>query len=358
MKSVKVGDVVVVGAGLAGTLIARRLAEENQRVTVLEATDTIGGNSIRSIGVALLGTPEPYPVLADRLGEDLAAQVWMLTQKNLEALRRTAQNIGVQVSKVGSFRLTDRSDEALLLQKAATMLNEIGIDATLEDATDKGFLVGLRTAEDLAFNPKELVESLIDHPNIDVHTGTEVQRLMHQSETLRADDVAIWAHKYYSRAETVILASGAYTLHRHQELGRFMHPQLIQAIDCDAMSTSTLPLILPGDAHNQVIAKNSATTLRMVTWAETHKQGWRILTQAAESLCRNASLRGRWSGWTVQSEDRLPVIGEIPGLPGVYIVNGLGTWGLSWAFIAADLLVALILQDQQPSHLDLNRLYP
>jgi glycine/D-amino acid oxidase-like deaminating enzyme len=357
MKSAELCDVVVVGAGLAGTLIARRLAEENQRVIILEATDTIGGSSIKSTGVALLGTPELYPTLAERLGEDLAAQVWMLTQKNLESLRRTAQAMGVSVSKVGSLRLTDRDNEVTLFQKAAIMLNAIGVDIILEDAADEGFLVGLHTTDDLAFEPEALIQSLIDHPNIDVHTRTEVQKL-----TPRADDLAIWAHKYYHRAETVVLAGGAYTIHRHQELGKFMHPQLIQTIDCDPVSNVTLPLILPGNAHSQVIVKNTTTSLRMVTYADTQKEGWQRLTQTAVSMCRNtqeqeALLRGRWSGWAAESEDALPLIGEVPGLPGVYTINGLGPWGLSWVFIAADLLVDLILKKKTPPLLDISRLY-
>jgi glycine/D-amino acid oxidase-like deaminating enzyme len=261
------------------------------------------------------------------------------------------------VSQVGSLRLTDRSNEATLFQKAATMLHAIDVDVTLEDAADQDFLVSLRTTDDLAFEPEALIQSLIDHPNIDVHTHTEVQKL-----TPHTDELAIWAHKYYHRAKTVVLAGGAYTISRHQELGKFMHPQLIQTVDCDAASSVTLPLILPGNAHSQVIAKNSTTSLRMVTCADTKKEGWQRLTQAAASMCRNtqgqeALLRGRWSGWAAQSEDGLPVIGEVRGLPGVYTINGLGFWGLSWVFIAADLLVDLILNKKRPSHLDISRLY-
>ncbi len=352
MKRAELCDVIVIGAGLVGTLIARRLAEENQRVTILEATDTIGGSSIRSTGVALLGTPELYPTLVDRWGEDLATQIWMLTKKNLEVLSRTAQDLGIQVSKVGSFRVTDQGDEATYFQKAATMLNQIGIEVALEDATDEGFLVGLRTSDDLAFNPEAMVQALIDHPNIDIHTRTEVQRIKYHPEGL-----AIWARKYYNRAKTVILASGAHAVHLHHELSKFIHPKLTQAIECEVTSVAKPPLILQGNADGPIIAKSSATTLRMVTWTDTYETGWQKLAQAAASLWRDAPIRERWSGWTAQSEDNLPIIGEISEHPGIYTVNGLGAWGLSWAFIAADLLVDLILHDKRPSCLDISRFY-
>ncbi len=352
MKRAKLCDVIIVGAGLVGTLIARRLAEENQRVTILEATDTIGGNSITSTGVALLGTPELYPTLVNRWGEGLAAKIWLLTKKNLEILSRTAQDLDIPISKVGSFRVTGQGDEATRFQKAATMLSQIGIEVALEDATEEGFLVGLRTRDDLAFDTEALVKAVIDHPNIDVHTCTEVQKLKHHPE-----GTAIWARKYYNRAQTVILTGGAYTLHLHQELRAFVHPLLTQAIECEATSISNLPLILQDNAAGHVIAKSAATKLRMITWADAYETGWQMLAQAAASLCHTAPIRERWSGWTAQSEDNLPIIGEISGRPGVYTVNGLGPWGLSWAFVAANLLADLILQDKSPTHLGIDRIY-
>ena len=91
-------DLVVVGAGLAGSLVARRMAEEGLRVVVLEARHEVGGISARGSGLALLGTPEPYTELVERVGREAAVQIWGLTQRNLALLHSQAEQLGEQFS--------------------------------------------------------------------------------------------------------------------------------------------------------------------------------------------------------------------------------------------------------------------
>ncbi len=57
MSTIEPYDVTVVGAGLAGALVASILAEEGLQVVVLEATDVLGGTIRRQPGLAMLPAP-------------------------------------------------------------------------------------------------------------------------------------------------------------------------------------------------------------------------------------------------------------------------------------------------------------
>ena len=69
MSTIEPYDVTVVGAGLAGALVASTLAEEGLKVVVLEATRIAGGTVKRQPGLALLGTPEPFTQAVERRGD-------------------------------------------------------------------------------------------------------------------------------------------------------------------------------------------------------------------------------------------------------------------------------------------------
>ena len=80
MSTNDIYDAVIVGAGLTGALVAHHLAEASLNVVVLEATEAPGGVANRGAGLALLGTPEFYAALQERLDPDTARRIWELTQ--------------------------------------------------------------------------------------------------------------------------------------------------------------------------------------------------------------------------------------------------------------------------------------
>lgn len=67
-----VRDVVVVGGGLAGLVVARRLARAGMRVDVLEARDTLGG-CVGSLTVSGTGTGGPVSLTVDSGTESFSA---------------------------------------------------------------------------------------------------------------------------------------------------------------------------------------------------------------------------------------------------------------------------------------------
>ena len=176
-------DTVVVGAGFTGALVAHHLAKASQNVVVLEAKSMPGGTTSKGVGIAFLGTPEPYAALQARLGADEGRQVWKLTRRNLDSLNKTLEEVHQQATPVGSLRVAADTAEATVLQESATLLRQDLYAAEMDDEVgeanlrDYGYQTGLRTAEDLAFDPEALTAALLDHANITVEYETEVQAI-------------------------------------------------------------------------------------------------------------------------------------------------------------------------------------
>lgn len=351
-------DVVVIGAGLTGALIARQLAEAGLTVAVLEATGAVGGSGGQGTGVALLGPPEPYTALLQRWGAEGVIGLWALTRQNLTLLAQTARQMGQPVKRTGSFRPVNTAAEARQLQQLVTGLQQAGYAVSLEDATEQGFMVALQTEEDLVFNPVALAQALLDHPGIVLHREAEVQEIAPRPGASRQLDV--WARKQYLWTERVVLAGGAHGLRLSRTLGRELTPVLMQAVTCQVPLSLPQPVVLES---GQVLVHQANDHWRMVAWSSQADRRpdaeLTLLAQSAAHLCPQARLHARFSGWSACTSDGLPLVGELPELPGVYTVTGLGPWGWSWLWVAVEQLKALLLEGQPPlATLNLARLVP
>lgn len=346
-------DTVVVGAGFTGALVAHQLAEAAQNVVVLEARSAPGSEAKRSVGLALLGTPEPYASLMARAGENVGRQIWELTRQNLELLTAALQKAHQEATPVGSFRITADEAEAALLQESALLLRQDLYAAEIDDATAQGYLVGLRTADDRAFDPAALISALLDHPNITVEYETEVQAIKQTGRGAETGVLSVWARKHYLQAQTVILANGAYAARLNANLAGIISPLAMHAIDFHNSTALPTPLII---RRGQVVVQARGADWRMAGWNNADQDALPILTAVARQLCPEATATARHSWWVAQSADGLPVVGPAPDMPNVYTVNGLGPWGWSWACIAVDRLIGALLHGEKLGLLGIDRL--
>lgn len=351
-------DSVVVGAGLTGALVAHQLAEASQNVVVLEAKSAPGSAAAKGTGVAFLGTPEPYAALQTRLGADEGRQVWKLTRRNLDMLTTALQSVHQQATPVGSLRIAADTAEADLLQESAILLRQDLYAAEMDDTvgeanlTDFGYQVGLRTAEDLAFDPEALTAALLDHPNITIEYETEVQEIRQAQRSTETAMLSIWARKHYLHAKNVILASGPFAARLCPGLAGIVKPLAMHAIDLRNAAALPSPLILH---QGQVVVHEHDANWRMVGWSGTEEDILPVMTAVAQQLCPDAPVVARHSWWAAQSADGLPVVGEAPDMPNVYIVNGLGPCGWSWVCVAVDRLIGTLLHNEKIGMLALDR---
>jgi gamma-glutamylputrescine oxidase len=88
-------DLCVIGGGLAGLTVAREVAKRGWSVAVLEAGRIAWAASGRNTGFVLPGFHEDTATMIERIGLDHTRQLWALSERGVEYVRRTIEETGM-----------------------------------------------------------------------------------------------------------------------------------------------------------------------------------------------------------------------------------------------------------------------
>jgi len=344
-------DVIVVGAGLTGALIASTLAAEGLQVVVLEAADATGGALRRQPGLALLGTPSLFTDAVTQLGEAQARALWELTSNNLVRLEILLDQNGVAMEKLGSLRLAATPDQTSAFRESVSALSTLGFNVSLEDDSRYGDLVAMSSPDDLVFVPRNLVSNLLDHENIILELNTEVHTIKRRAD----DSIAVWAYQRYLWADKVVYANGIHAIRQSSPLASHLHSTCIHTIvfDSDETEDDSRPLILD---NGQMCFLPRQDLAYLTRWGRDEEENLRHLSAVAGQLSPGALVRERFTTRIASTNDSLPIVCESEAEPGVFYINGLAPLGLNLALTVTDELTALVLEGERPSLFGLDRL--
>ncbi len=208
----------------------------------------------------------------------------------------------------------------------------------------------MHTFDDAIFDAKALAIALLNHSNIIVDYGVEV----HDVKPREAGDLAIWGHRRYLWGDRVVLANGIHAIRFQNNLNKILKPGCTHTIDAHNVPNLEYPMILHGGNVN-IIPERDAWHIS--GWGIDAQQVLKRITTTALSICPEATIKERFTGWVAQSVDDIPFIGTLPEQSNLFTINGLGAFGASWVFVAAHQLADLILNDMKPRFLDITRLY-
>jgi glycine/D-amino acid oxidase-like deaminating enzyme len=361
-------DVVVVGAGLLGALVAARLTREGFDTAILEARHVTGGATGRSLGMVLPGLPQDYSWAVSVYGRQRAREIWALTVGGRDRLVEAAERLGVPIQRTASLALASDDDEADALWESAKLLQEDGFDVSysLSDPLDRGFQAVLQQQGGVMVNAAVLTRAVLaaagagpePAEGVTVHEGTEVYAL-----EPTGDDIRVWAYRRTVLCSAVVLAVNGYA--------PLVHPYLADAV------TPVRGLVFAAGPLKGVRLDQPCTAGRGWTFLRALPDG-RLLAgtwlrrrprardrHPAEALGRfmarhfpevDLNSVDRWSEVVGFTPDGLPLLGEMPGLPAVHFAAGFGGRGLSWAFVAAERLVDAMLQSSELGLLSAARL--
>lgn len=383
-KRVDACDAVVVGAGLEGAAVAERLARSGFDTAVLEARSIAGGATGRNAGMVLTGLAGHYNWAISTYGRDRAREAWALTIEGRQRLIEAAERLEVPVTHTGSVAVAVEASEARALEESATLLQEDGFNAHWEpgDPLGRGFRAALHHPDDVTIDAAALTQSLLSTDNLTIHEGTEVYSLEPERNGVR-----VWAQGRTVLCSAVVLAVNGYA-----PLLDFYFTDKVAPVRSLILATEPLEktvlkqpcyanygyeycrqlpdrrLLLGGwrrprsllppweGTEAQESDEDDVVKDRLIHFASRHFPE----VKAQDPIPLRASPRrwraDRWSGVMGFTPDDLPLVGQLPNLPQVYFAVGFGGRGLAWAFVAAELLVELILQDTAPGLLSATRL--
>lgn len=329
-------DIIVIGAGLAGILIAFYLQEQGKKVLILEADEIASGQSERTTAKIT----SQHGLKYDKLMKDIGVEgARLYARANEAAIKEYEQlieqlDIDCQFEKLPAYLYTLLETEPL--KREAQAASTLGIDAYFTQETELPFPVtgAVCFRNQAQFFPLKFMQHISAKLQILEHTKVikiKGNRVITEDRAFGADKIVVATHY------PLLNLPGFYFLRQHQERSYCLALSgcgningMYYGIDQDGLSFRQAGdyLILGGGSHR--------------TGENTSGGKYDYLFQKAKQYFPDCREEARWSAQDCMPHDGIPFIGKYSLFtPHLYIATGFQKWGM-----ASSMLAALILRDE------------
>lgn len=326
-------DVIVIGAGMAGILIAYYLQEAGKTVLVLEAKNIGSGQTEGTAAKITSQHGLKYSHLLNAVGLEktkLYAQANEAAIREYERLIREKQ-IDCQFQRTTAFLYATEDERPL--KEEVRVAGLVGIEAYFTENTELPFkVIGAAAFRNQAqFQPLEFLQVLCKE--LTVLENMKVQKIKGHE---------VITEKLTFRAENIVMAThyplknfpGFYFLRQHQErsyclalTGCHKVDGMYLGIDGEELSFRSAGeyLLLGGYGHR--------TGREKMCYAKAK------LEEYAKKYFPQANVEAFWAAQDCMPHDGIPFIGRFSlFFPHLYVATGFQKWGMTSSMVAALLL--------------------
>lgn len=364
-------DVLIVGAGITGSLVAEALSAIGRKVVVIDRHPPGGGSTAASTSLLLFEIDKPLVVLSEKIGKEKAERVWKrsframqnLTKKiraldiDCEYTERDALLLPGKVLGPAGLRRECEARVALGLPSRIVerdeLLREFGIDRPC------AILSGNSAESD----PAKMSTGILQHA---IERGaklfTPVEAKSVEANEKRA--IVMTKSGYRITANFIVLCTGF-------DLPKFLKAKQHQIVSTWAAATRPQPQnlwrsrALIWEAADPYVYIRTTRDGRVMIGGEDEQRDdnerRKKRTPAKISRFRNKlkllmpqiafedeDVEYAWSGAFGASEAGLPVIGNVPGMPRVCAVLGFGGNGTTYAQVASEMIANALNGKAEP----------
>ena len=360
-------DVAIIGGGLIGCATAWRLALAGASVVLLEAGDINTGASGQNAGSLHFQIERRFLETGDALAGQ-AASIVALSRLAVEHWRAIESDLGVDlhVSMQGGLMVAETAEQATLLGRKAARERAEGLavetidgDAarTLAPYLSPGIVAANFSPDEGHADPKLLTPALAAAAGA---AGAEL-RMRSPVATIerRAAGFALGGNGWTLTADQVLVAAGAWTapICARANIHMPLYPVAL-LMNATARVAPLVPHLVQHVGRRLSLKQTHAGNLLIGGgWpsrlAQSHDGGFDLSRKPqliAGSLSGNLraaadvvpaverlDLLRNWTGVTAISADQLPIVGEVPRMPGLWVAAGGSafTLGLTFARLLA-----------------------
>lgn len=362
-------DVVVIGAGLTGTLIAYTLARQGLAVVILDKRNAGQGSTSASTALVLYEIDMPLVELSRKRGATIATRCYRSCLEAMTSLRRLVNELGdaCEFRRRSSLYLASQPRHLQKLEAEFRARRNIGLDVQFLTASDIASRFSfsapgaIHSADAAEINPLLLTRRLIHGAQrhgarVFVHTTSAGIRESAQGVIVRTTS----GHRV--RAKWGIVATGYETLGRAARRVLALKSSYVLVTRPVSRFTGWPGRCLIWEtARPYVYLRTTADGRIMIGGGDEDiadparrdrllPQKARLLGAKLHDLFPDIAARPayRWAGTFGESKDGLPYIGSVQ--PGSRILHALcyGANGTNFAVMAAEILRDRILQRPNP----------
>ena len=326
-------DVIVVGAGMAGLLIAYYLKERGKKVLVLEAKEIASGQTERTTAKITGQHGLKYSSLIKSVGAQKAKLYAQANEAAIEEYDKLVKEkkIDCQFERVPSYLYT--TQEAALLHEEAAAAAFLGIDAFFTKETELPFEVegAVCFCNQAQFSPLEFVRHISAELNILEHTQVMKVRghkVITKDSVFLADKIVVATHY------PIVNVPGFYFIRQHQE-----RSYVLALSGCDHIKGMYYGIDKGGHSFRQageylLLGGSSGRTGEINCGA-----AYDMLEKAAVKYYPDCKEELRWAAQDCMPHDGIPYIGKYSFFtPHLYVATGFQKWGMTSSMIAAVVL--------------------
>jgi gamma-glutamylputrescine oxidase len=326
-------DVLVIGGGITGVSLLHWLRGRAGAVLV-ERDRLAAGASGRNAGFLLAGVAACYAAAVRSFGRERARAIWGFTVDTHTLLAGALEGREVGYRRAGSEIVPASAEEAEDLAASAELLREDGFEASWDGRR-------LLNPRDGELDPVRAVSALASlAPEGSIREGVRVDAIEPS-----AGGVLVHAKDGECVAGAVVLATNAYTSLLLPEIG-------ISPVRAQMLGTAP--------EHRRLVGRPTYSDRGYRYWRQlpdgrllaggfrNHALDEEVGHQALPTAKIQALLDGevrrlgarapvthRWAGIMGFTADELPLVGPVPGRPGVHVCGGYSGHGMGFAFQSA-----------------------
>lgn len=360
----KAYDVIIVGAGISGALMAHALAGKGLRILMVDRRQPVRGSSLASTAMIQHEIDVPLHVLQKTMGVRHAQRVWQRSAGAVEQLAQIVGDLDVKCSfqRKRTLFLAGEEYGARALKSEFEARNEAGISAELLNAATlrEQFQIDRTAAIDSAIsasaNPAQLTAGILRSATMQ---GTEIVSEV-EIRDIRAfdEDVVV------STSEGTLLSARHVVFCTGYEFLEALANKSQKVISTWALASRPklkrpewLDRYLVWEGSDPYLYFRSTPDGRVILGGEdegveaAYKDDAKRERKTKVLVEKLADLTGiaigkpqfEWSAAFAVTPDGLPMIGNLPHMKNVFVTMGFGGNGITFSQIAAELISGEIL---------------
>lgn len=355
-------DVVIVGAGISGAMIAESLSDAGLKVMVVDRRGPLQGSTPVSTALLQYEIDTPLSKLADEIGRDKAERIWRRSHLALNALRERTRHLGIRCDQVNRDSLYLSGDvldrDGLIKERDARL--RAGFETTFLTQGDVERRYGIRgrTAllgyDNFTVDPRKLAAGFM---NSAITRGADVRAPVTVSQVNPGRDKVV-----------VETAAGPSITCRHlvyatgYELPKGVPTMGNTIVSSWAIATRPQPRaiwpeeVLIWEASDPYLYMRTTADHRIICGGEDEEfedeerrnaklpEKKKVLERKLKRLFPQVDPAAvfAWSGSFGSSPSGTPTIGRIPRMANCYAAMGYGGNGITFSMMAAQVMRGLI----------------
>ncbi len=342
-------DVAVIGAGIVGTMAAWECAQKGLEVVLVEQHHVCTGDTGFSTAFILHAPDAPFEKIRRQLGEGSFAELITVTRSTRDKLRSLVASQHIDCSwadQPALFGSYVRNDPTLHTQWDA--LAGLDPDARwVSDSDARPFVEAIRFDHEASMNPRAFVVDLLSRKNLHlrVFEDTKVTRLVPGSP------VTIITPTGKITADKVIVAAGSPDA-LLPDVAKLLTPTTSFVLTAVYPGSPPVPDYLFWDTDSPYQYYRRLDSHTVMLGGADKPAGVKVPNQDDPYSVLQGFLDRRfpgyvridcrWSGTLFETSDSLPIIGQHPIYPTIFVAAGFSGNGLSMGPLAGSWLAAAV----------------